>query len=109
MRKLFIPAMIVLALVIAAVVIWQLLAPKGAAPVLTDKPSLAVMYFVNNTGDESLDHWRSALPEWLITDLSQSKYLRVLSGDRLLNIFRKLNLMEAKSYDSRDLENLKSR
>jgi tetratricopeptide (TPR) repeat protein len=106
MRKLFIPAMIVLALVIAAVVIWQLLAPKGAAPVLTDKPSLAVMYFVNNTGDESLDHWRSALPEWLITDLSQSKYLRVLSGDRLLNIFRKLNLMEAKSYDSRDLENV---
>ena len=88
------------------VVMWKILSPKTGVASTPDKPSLAVLHFMNNTGDESLDHWRSALPEWLITDLNQSKYLRVLSGDRLLNILRKLNLIEAKSYDSEDLENV---
>jgi len=104
-KKLFIPALIVVALIIAAIVIWQLLPQREVVPLApSDKPSLAIMYFENNTGDASLDHWRSALPEWLITDLAQSKHIRVLSGDRLLNILRKLNLLEAKKYDSTDLE-----
>ena len=91
---------------ILAVVTWKILSPKTGVSSSSDNPSLAILYFSNNTGDESLDHWRSALPEWLITDLSQSKYLRVLSGDRLVSILRKLNLTEAKSYDSRDLESV---
>ena len=104
-KKLFIPALVVVALIIAAVVIWQLLPKKEIVPLApSDKPSLAIMYFENNTGDASLNHWRSALPEWLITDLAQSKHIRVLSGDRLLNILRKLNLLEAKKYDSTDLK-----
>jgi len=104
LRKVIIPVAAAIVLIIAAVVIWQLLSPKEAIPPLSDKPSLAVMYFINNTGDEALDHWRSALPEWLITDLSQSRYITVLSGDRLLNILRKLDLLDARSYDSEDLK-----
>ncbi len=105
LKKLFIPAIVVVALIIAAVVIWQLLPQKEPIPLApSDKPSLAVMYLENNTGDEGLDHWRSALPEWMITDLAQSKHIRVLSGDRLLNILRNLNLLEAKKYDSADLK-----
>ncbi len=105
MKKLLIPALVVIALIVAAIiVIMQLLPQKEAIPVSTDKPSLAVVYFVNNTGNMNLDHWRSALPEWLITDLSQSKYIKVLAGDRILNILRKLDLLKARSYDSEDLE-----
>ena len=52
--------------------------------------SMAVMYFENNTGDESLDYWRKALSDLIITDLSQSKYIQVLSGDKLYNILEKL-------------------
>ncbi len=62
------------------------------------------MYFENNTGDETLDHWRKALSELLVADLSQSKYIRVLSGDRMFNILRGLNLLEAKSYSSEELK-----
>jgi tetratricopeptide (TPR) repeat protein/predicted Ser/Thr protein kinase len=104
-KKLLIPALVVVGLVIAVIIIWQLL-PKGEVTPLAPpgKPSLAVMYFENNTGDTSLDHWRSALPEWLITDLAQSKYIKVLSGDRLLNTLKKLDLLEAKKYDSADLK-----
>ena len=104
LKKLFVPAIVAVALIIAAVVIWQLLPKKEAIPIIpSDKPSLAVLYFENNTGDEGLDHWRSGLSELLITDLSQSKFLRVLSGDKIFSILRKLNLLEAKKYSSEDL------
>ncbi|GAH63334.1 unnamed protein product, partial [marine sediment metagenome] len=67
------------------------------------------MYFENNTGDESLDHWRKALSDLLIADLSQSKYIMVLSGEKLYNILEELNLLEAKSYSSKVLEKISTR
>jgi serine/threonine protein kinase/Tfp pilus assembly protein PilF len=104
MKKLFIPALVVVALIITAVVIWRLLPRKDVIPIPSDKPSLAIMYFKNDTGNEGLDHWRSALSQWLITDLSQSKHINVLPADRLFSILRKLNLLEARSYATEDLE-----
>jgi serine/threonine protein kinase/predicted Zn-dependent protease len=104
LKRLIIPALVVIALIIAAVVIWQLRPPKVAVPVPSDKPSLAVMYFENNTGDENLDHWRKALSNLLITDLSQSKYILVLTADRLFNILEEQDQLEAKSFSTRVLK-----
>jgi len=110
LQKLFIPALVVIALVVIGMIIWQLLPKKDAAPPeLSDKPSLAVMYFENNTGDEGLDHYRKAISDLLITDLAQSKHIMVVRGDRLFNILRQLNLMDAKSYSSEDLREVASR
>jgi len=67
------------------------------------------MYFENNTGEPNLDHWRKALSELLTADLSQSKYLSVMSGDKLYNILDDLNLLDAQSYSSEDLERVGSR
>ncbi len=104
LKKLFIPALVVVALVIAAVIIWQLLPQKEAIPPTpSGKPSLAILYFENNTGDENLEYLRSGLAEWFITDLSQSKFINVLSGDRIYGILKKLNLIEEKKYSSDDL------
>jgi len=106
-RKLFAPALILVAVVIIGIILWQVLPRDRAVPFSpSDKPSLAVVYFMNETGDEALDHWRVALPRWLITDLSQSKYINVLPADRLFSVLRKLNLLEAKSYASEDLKNV---
>ena len=69
----------------------------------SDMPRLAVLYFENNTGDESLEYLRRGLSEWLIADLSQSRYLNVLTGDRLLTILRRLNLEDNNRYSSQDL------
>ncbi len=103
-KKLLIPALAVIALIIAAVVILQLLPPKEAAPIApSDKPSLAIVYFENNTGDENLEYLRSGLAEWLITDLSQSKFINVISGSRIYGILKNLNLIEEKKYSSDDL------
>ncbi len=109
MKKLFIPALIVLAIAIIAILIWQLLPQKAAISPPTEKPSLAIMYFENNTGDQNLDHWRKALSELLTADLSQSKYITVMRGDKLFNILNDLDLLEANSYSSKDLEEVGSR
>ena len=100
LKKLLIPALVVVAIVIIVAVIWQPWSQKEAIPIPSDKPSLAVMYFENNTGDEKLDHWRKMLSDLLITDLSQSKYLRVLSGDRLFKILSGLNQLETETFSS---------
>ena len=103
LKKAFIPALVVLAAVVIIVVVLQILPKKGTVPITTDKPSLAVLYFKNNTGDEEYDFWRSALSDSIITDLQQSKYISVLSADQLLSILRKLSLLEAQSYANEDI------
>jgi serine/threonine protein kinase/Flp pilus assembly protein TadD len=108
-KKIFIPAFIFAAVVIIGVIIWQVLPKKAAAPIPSDKPSLAVMYFQNNTGDENLDIWRDGLSRMLIADLSQSKYIRVVPDDQLYGILNQLNLLEAKNYSTEDLKEVASR
>ena len=102
-KKLFIPALIIIALVIIAFIILKLIPQKELAPIPTDKPSLAIIYFENISGDENLSSWRTGLSELLITDLSQSKLVNVLSSDRIFSILKKLNLLEAEKYSSEDL------
>ncbi len=89
-------------LALAAVAIW-LWRGRGAGPSSTkgaERPSLAVLDFVNNTGDPSLDNWRNAFAELLTTDLSQSKYLKVLPGDQVYKILGDLGQLEATGYSS---------
>ncbi len=100
LKKLFIPALIGVVIVIAAIVIWQLLPQKETIAIPSGKPLLAVMYFENNTGDESLDHWRKMIPGLVIADLTQSKYIEVLSGEKLYKILSDLNQVDAKNYSS---------
>jgi len=50
------------------------------------KPSVAVMYFENNTGNPQLDWLRTGLTDMLVTDLSQSPDVEVLPTDRLVQI-----------------------
>jgi serine/threonine protein kinase/predicted Zn-dependent protease len=101
LKKAIVPVAAAIVLIAAALAFWLLRSPaRKAVSSLPEKPSLAVMYFKNNTGQESLDHWRAMLANLLITDLTQSKYLKVLSEDRLLKILEDLNQAEAKTYSS---------
>ncbi len=105
-RKLVLPAGVLIILIAAAIIGLRLLSHKNMVPATTGKPSLAVMYFENNSGEAGLDHWRKALPELLITDLSQSKYVNVLSGDQMYDILGQLNQLEAKSYSTKTLRDV---
>ncbi|HTK28556.1 MAG TPA: protein kinase [Vicinamibacterales bacterium] len=62
---------------------------KGAPAVPmsgSGKPSVAVLYFENNTGNAQLDWLRTGLTDMLVTDLSQSPDVEVLGTDRLVQI-----------------------
>ncbi len=109
-RRVLIPLLAVCALAIVSVIVWRLLPKRdGVIVPSTDKPSLVIMYFKNNTGEESLNHWRTALTDLLITDLSQSKLIRVVSGEVLYNILDRLDQLEASAYSSEILEEVASR
>lgn len=100
LRKLLIPALVLLSMAVLTVAVWLLRSPRTVSAVPDDKSSIAVMYFRNNTGDSELEHWRSALTDLLITDLSQSRYVRVLSAERVYNILQELNQLEATTYSA---------
>jgi tetratricopeptide (TPR) repeat protein/tRNA A-37 threonylcarbamoyl transferase component Bud32 len=107
LKKLFVPVLVVVALIVAAVILWRFVLTKEMAPpVPTDKPSLAILYFENNSGDEALDNWRSGLSEMLTTDLSQSTFLHVLSSDRIYTLLEKQNLLDKDKYSTDDLKSV---
>jgi len=108
-KKLFWPVVIATVLVAAALIIWKVLPRKSPIPSITGKPSVAILYFKNNTGDAGLDHWRNALADLLITDLAQSKFVHVLSEDKLFNILGELDQLEAKNFSSDILREVASR
>ena len=56
------------------------------APAANAKPSVAVLYFENNTGNPQLDWLRTGLTDMVVTDLSQSPDVEVLGTDRLVQI-----------------------
>jgi len=79
----------------AGMLLFHFRAPaKAPAPSASSRPSLAVLYFENNTGDSSLDWLRTALTDMLVTDLSQSPNIRVLGTDRLYQIMRDMNRLD---------------
>jgi serine/threonine protein kinase/Flp pilus assembly protein TadD len=102
-KKLLVPGLIGMGIIVIAVLIWQLFLKKGLS-IPEGKPSLAVLAFKNNTGDSSLDHWREMIADSFVADLNQSRYLDVLSSERLFQILKDLNQLDAKSYSSGTLQ-----
>jgi serine/threonine protein kinase/predicted Zn-dependent protease len=108
-KKLFVPAVII-ALAIVAIAVWLLIPERdGGLSSGSGKPSLAVVYFENNTGDEGLDYLRKMFPDLITTDLSESKLIEVLPGDRLFKILKDMDQLEAESYASDVLREIATR
>lgn len=97
------PLVLVFVLAIAALFITYL---KPGAGTGTNRPSVAVLYFENNTGDTSLNWLRSALANMLVTDLSQSTQIEVLGTDRLYQVLKELGQLEAPTISSEVIQEL---
>jgi serine/threonine protein kinase/Flp pilus assembly protein TadD len=102
-KKLVIPALGLVALFLAGWALLRLLPKKPAAAAPPGKPSLAVLYFENISGDQNLDAWKTGLTELLITKLGQSRFIQVLDGNTIYSLLRRLNLDDAKKYTKEDL------
>jgi TolB-like protein len=107
-KKFFVPVLLLFALIAAGIILWRVLPAKKPAlpPSPTGQLTLAVLYFENKSGDPKLDNWRDALAELLIAGLSQSKYIRVISGDEMYTILKRLGLADARKYSSDDIEKI---
>ncbi|MEE9390513.1 MAG: serine/threonine-protein kinase, partial [Candidatus Aminicenantaceae bacterium] len=85
MKKLFIPALVAIALIVIGIIIWQLIPQRE--PV---KTSIAVISFENQTGERAYDYLQKAIPNLLITNLEQSKYLRVTTWERMHDLLKQM-------------------
>jgi serine/threonine protein kinase/Tfp pilus assembly protein PilF len=73
------------------------------------KPSVAVMHFENNTGEKNLDQWSRAFSDLLVTDIAQSKYIRVLPEDQLYQILKEANHLKDTRYGPDIIEKVVSK
>lgn len=76
--KALVPALVFLSVLAAGLAIREII-PKATGAVHT----VAVVGFENLTGDATFDYLKKAIPNLLITSLEQSKYLDVISWERL--------------------------
>ena len=99
LRKLLIPALIVVAIVAIAVTIMSLVGEKEVISPPPGKPSLAIMYFDNLADPEDTERLGKIVTNLLITDLSESQYLEVVSSQRLYDILKLLGKEGTKLID----------
>jgi tetratricopeptide (TPR) repeat protein len=58
-------------------------------PPIEPKP-IVVISFKNQTGEKAYDYLQEAIPNLLITSLEQSKYLRVITWERMFDLLRQI-------------------
>ncbi|MGB2981229.1 MAG: protein kinase, partial [Candidatus Zixiibacteriota bacterium] len=99
LRKLLIPALIVVAIVAIAVTMVSLVGEKEVISPPPGNPSLAIMYFDNLADPEDTEKLGKIVTNLLITDLSESQYLEVVSSQRLYDILKLLGREGATKVD----------
>jgi serine/threonine protein kinase/tetratricopeptide (TPR) repeat protein len=80
--------------------VWTTRYRSPVAQATGTRPSVAVLHFENNTGNDQMDWLRTGLADMLVTDLSQSTEVEVLSTDRLVQILRDLGKLDQRTIDS---------
>ena len=91
-------------LLAVAAAAYFLLVPRPLLPLPDDKPSLAIVQFENAADDASLEPWTTALPDLLITDLAQSRYVTVLGVTDTYRKLHEVKLAEAARFSDDDLK-----
>ena len=103
LKRLAIPALGAIVLALATFIILRVLPRRQPISPVSGKPSIAVLYFENLTNDPALEVWKTGLTELLISELSQSKLIRVLDPNKTYGILKKLSLDQARKYTREDL------
>jgi len=106
-KKLLVPGLVFLVLIACGFILWRIVPlKKGVPPPAPGQPTLAVLYFENKSGDIKLDYLREELAELINIDLSQSRFIRVVTGEEMYTILKKLGLADGKKYSSEDIEKI---
>ena len=89
-----VPALAAFGVVALALVLWRtVFKPRPA------ERSIAVIHFLNQTGDTNFDYLRDAIPNLLVTSLEQSKFLQVTTFERLRDLLRQMGKTDVAMID----------
>ena len=77
LKKIFVPALVVIAFVIAAVIIWSPWSQKESAPITVDNPSIAVLPFEDMSPQKDQEHLCDGFADELISRLTKIERLKV--------------------------------
>jgi tetratricopeptide (TPR) repeat protein len=105
-RRVLIAAAALIVLALAGFLFWRFVIHPDRSSASSDRPTIAVLAFENLSRDPSLDPWKDGLPELLITELSQSRFLSVLTRDQTDALIGRLKLPEGRSPTDEDLARL---
>jgi len=94
----------ILIVIIIIMLIFILKFPAIDSSSLTSKKdSIGILYFENNTGDDSLSYLGRNISDLMIADLSQSRFLRILDENRLYEILSEIDQVNSGSYTRKTL------
>jgi TolB-like protein len=85
LRWLVIAAGALVVLAVLAAIIWRVF-PGAPVPIPASRLSLAILDFENPGGDETLEAWTTSLPDLLVADLTQSKFVTPFKYSREANL-----------------------
>jgi serine/threonine protein kinase/Tfp pilus assembly protein PilF len=100
LKKLATPLFAVVALAVAAVLLWKFVPHKKAAAAPKIENSIAVISFKNETGDPAYDYLQRAIPNLLITNLENTGLFYVATWERMQDILRQMGVKPAPIIDS---------
>jgi serine/threonine protein kinase/tetratricopeptide (TPR) repeat protein len=99
-KKLFLPAVTAIVLVLAALVVWKTILKKPIPLLPEQKRSIAVVSFENQTGDKTYDYLSKVIPNLLITNLEQSGYFNVTTWERIRDLLKQIGKGDAEFVNS---------
>jgi tetratricopeptide (TPR) repeat protein len=100
LKKLFIPALVIIAVAVIAVIILKLVPRKEAVLPQKIENSIAVISFENQTGDKAYDYLQKAIPNLLVTSLEQTGNLYVATWERLRDLLKQTGKADTEFIDS---------
>jgi serine/threonine protein kinase/Tfp pilus assembly protein PilF len=100
LKRLFVPAIAIVALVIAVLVVWKAVLKKPIPLLPEQKRSIAVISFENQTGDKAYDYLSKVIPNLLITNLEQSGHFNVTTWERIRDLLKQVGKADVEFIDS---------
>jgi tetratricopeptide (TPR) repeat protein len=73
------------------------------------KVSLAILPLTNAAGSTDLEWLRTGLPQMLVTDIAQSRYVKPIPGERVLKVMSELGVAENTRFDEGTLASIAGR
>jgi serine/threonine protein kinase len=98
------PAIVIFAAVALTLILAVLLVRQRQEQIPPEVPvakiPIGVMFFDNQTSESKYDYLRKVLADMLITDLSQSRYLQVLTFPRMFELLRSMDYEDVEIIDA---------